>query len=149
MPIDALFCVCIDPWVEPKGGQARFAKQILHAFGDRLAVAGVTKQKFPLRRWIDRPFEGKTIKFFNMGNINQEDSKKPLIPLRLVVYYYAKISMPIIHTKCVKNIFIESPEILFAAAKYKWDSVCYCFSGVNNPVANSRYMWARFFARIF
>ena len=71
MSIDALFCVCIDPWGEPKGGQARFAKQMLHAFGDRLAVAGVTNENLPLRRWFDRPFEGKVIKFFNMGRIPQ------------------------------------------------------------------------------
>jgi len=149
MSIDALFCVCIDPWEEPKGGQAKFAKQMLHAFGDRLAVAGVTNQNLPLRRWFDRPFEGKVIKFFNMGKIQQKDSIKPIIPLRLVVYYYAKISMPIIHSTCVKNIFIESPEVLFAAANYKWNSVCYSFAGVSNPVANSRYKWARLFGAFF
>ena len=149
MSIDALFCVGIDPWGEPKGGQARFAKQILHAFGDRLAVAGVTNQNLPLRRWFDRPFEGKVIKFFNMGKIQQKDSIKPIIPLRLVVYYYAKISMPMIHSTCVKNIFIESPEVLFAAANYKWNSVCYSFAGVSNPVANSRYKWARLFGAFF
>ncbi|MBU0995218.1 MAG: glycosyltransferase family 4 protein [Proteobacteria bacterium] len=149
MSIDAIFCVCMDPWEEPKNGQARFARQMLHAFSGRIAVAGVTNEKLPLRRWIDRPFEGKIIKFFNMGKLHQEDSIKPIIPLRVVVYYYAKISMPIIHSTCVKNIFIESPEVLFAAANYKWNSVCYRFAGVSNPVANSRYKWARLFGAFF
>jgi len=149
MSIDARFCVCIDPWGEPKGGQARFAKQMLHAFGDRLAVAGVTNENLPLRRWFGRPFEGKVIKFFNMGRIPQKNASKPIIPLRLIVYYYAKISMSIIHSTGVKNLFIESPEVLFAAANYKWNSVCYRFAGVSNPVANSRYKWARLFGAFF
>jgi glycosyltransferase involved in cell wall biosynthesis len=148
MAIDALFCVCKDPWAEPRGGQARFAKQMLHAFGDRLAVAGVTNENLPLRRWFDRPFEGKKVKFFNMGRIPQ-NTKKPIIPGRLAVYYYAKMSMPIINSIEVKNLFIESPEVLFAAANYKWDSVCYRFAGVNNPVSNSRYKWARLFGEFF
>ena len=149
MSIDALFCVCNDPWGEPRGGQTRFAKQMLHAFGDRLAVAGVTKENLPLRKWFDRPFEGKKIKFFNMGRMPHKNAMKPIIPLRLIVYYYAKVSMPAIHSTGVKNIFIESPEVLFAAANYKWNSVCYRFAGVNNPVVNSRYKWARLFGAFF
>jgi len=149
MSVDAIFCVCVDPWGEPRGGQARFAKQMLHAFGDRLAVASVTNENLPLRRWFDRPFEGKVIKFFNMGRIQQKNASKPIIPLRLIIYYYAKISMPLIHSTGVKNLFIESPEVLFAAANYKWNSVCYRFAGVSNPVANSRYKWARLFGTSF
>jgi len=149
MSVDAIFCVCVDPWEEPRGGQARFAKQMLRAFGDRLAVASVTNENLPLRRWFDRPFEGKVIKFFNMGRIQQKNASKPIIPLRLIIYYYAKISMPLIHSTGVKNLFIESPEVLFAAANYKWNSVCYRFAGVSNPVANSRYKWARLFGASF
>ena len=62
MSIDALFCVGKDPWAEPQGGQGNFAKQMLHAFRDRLAVASTTAENMPLRRWCDRPFEGKDIK---------------------------------------------------------------------------------------
>jgi glycosyltransferase involved in cell wall biosynthesis len=122
---------------------------MLHAFGDRLAVAGVTKENLPLRRWIERTFEGTKIKFFNMGRISPKNEKAPIIPLRLLVYYYAKVSMPILNSTGVKNLFLESPESLFAAASYKWDSVCYRFAGVNNPVANSRYKWARLFGAFF
>ena len=149
MAIDALFCICNDPWGEARGGQTRFAQQILTAFGDRLAVAGVTNENLPLREWFDRPFEGNTIRFFNMGRILKKNAAKPIIPLRLRVYIFAKASMPLIRSIGVKNLFIESPEVLFAAADYKWDSVCYCFSGVNNPITNSRYKWARLFGAFF
>lgn len=148
MAIDALFCVCNDPWGEPRGGQARFAKQMLRAFGERLAVAGVTNENLPLRKWFDRPFEGKTVKFFNMGRI-QKKTIKPVIPLRLRAYNYARISMHRIHSTGIRNLFIESPEVLFSAAKFKWNSVCYRFAGVENPVANSRFKWARLFGAFF
>ena len=75
MSIDALLCVGNDPWGEPQGGQANFAKQMLHAFGDRLAVASTTSKNMPLRRWCDRPFEGKIIKFFNMGRILPKEGR--------------------------------------------------------------------------
>ena len=148
MSIDALLCVGRDPWGEPKGGQTNFAKQMLHAFGSHLAVASTTSENIPIRRWCQRPFEGRDIKFFNMGRIVQEDGQKPLIPARYTVYRYAKLSMPKIRNLGVKNLFIESPELLFAAVNYKWDSVCYRFAGVNNPVANSRYRWARWFGEL-
>jgi glycosyltransferase involved in cell wall biosynthesis len=48
-----------------------------------------------------------------------------------------------------KNLFIDTPEVLFAAAKFKWTSVCYRFAGVNNPVINSRYPWAKWFGNLF
>lgn len=149
MSIDALFCVCVDPWGEPQGGQSTFAKQMLRAFGDRLAVASISADSIPLRKWCDRQFEGKDIKFFNMGRIVQKEGQKPIIPVRYTVYKYAKLSMPQIRNLGVKNLFIESPELLFATANYKWQSVCYRFAGVSNPVANSRYRWARWFADLF
>jgi glycosyltransferase involved in cell wall biosynthesis len=149
MSVDALLCVCNDPWGEPRGGQVNFAKQILQAFEDRLAVASTTSEDIPLRRWCYRPFEGKNIKFFNMGRIIHKDGIKPLIPSRITVYRFAKISMPKIYGLGVKNLFIESPEILFAAANYKWESVCYRFAGVNNPVDHSRYRWAKWFGKLF
>lgn len=43
----------------------------------------------------------------------------------------------------------DSPELLFAARPYAWDSVCFRFAGVNNPVTNSRYPWARRFGGVY
>jgi glycosyltransferase involved in cell wall biosynthesis len=149
MSIDALFCVCVDPWGEPQGGQSTFAKHMLSAFGDRLAVASITAENLPLRRWFNRPYEGKNIKFFNMGRFVQKQGRKPIIPVRYTVYKYAKLSMPRIRNLGVRNLFIESPELLFATANYKWQSVCYRFAGMGNPVARSRYRWARLFGELF
>ncbi len=148
MTTENIFCVSYDPWGDSKGGQARFAAQMLKSLGDRIAVASVTNEELPLRKWIYRSFYGNKIRFFNMGFIKNKE-KKPLVPLRFLVYYYTYKSIPCIYSKGFKNIFLESPETLFAAANYKWESVCYRFAGVNNPIENSRYKWARNFGFIF
>ena len=144
-----LFCVSNDPWGEPRGGQANFAKQILYAFGDRIIVASTTTEDLPLRKWCDRQFEHYNIKFLNMGKIISKDSCKPIIPLRYRVYMFAKLSMPQIYDFGIKNIFIDTPEMLFAAVNYKWENVCYRFAGVNNPIEYSRYRWAKLFSKVF
>ena len=82
---------------------------------------------------------GKILNFLTWGELFISKGRKPIIPVRYTVYRYAKLSMPQIYALGVKNLFIESPELLFAAVNYKWESVCYRFAGVNNPVANSRY----------
>jgi glycosyltransferase involved in cell wall biosynthesis len=145
MSVNFLLCVGKDPWGEPRGGGTNFAKQMLHAFGDRLAVASSAGENLPLRKWCDRPFNGKNIKFFNMGRIVDRQGRKPIIPDRYTVYRNAKLSMVQIHALGVRNLFIQAPELLFATANFKWKSVCYRFAGVNNPIANSRYKWARWF----
>ncbi|MBR2005739.1 MAG: glycosyltransferase [Thermoguttaceae bacterium] len=43
-----------------------------------------------------------------------------------------------------KNVFCDSPEVLGALKKYQWDSFCYRFAGLNNPVEVSRYPYLRF-----
>jgi glycosyltransferase involved in cell wall biosynthesis len=49
----------------------------------------------------------------------------------------------------VRNLLLESPELLFAASSFQWDSVCYNFAGVTNPVTYSRYRMARIFGPLF
>jgi glycosyltransferase involved in cell wall biosynthesis len=144
MPIDAIFCVSSDPWGESRGGQTTFARQMLGAFEDRIAVASITAEKLPLRKWSDRSFNGKNIKFLNIGKVLKKQGSKPIIPMRYRVYRYAKRAMPSIRSLGVRNLFIESPEWLFASSNYFWENVCYRLAGVNNPFSNSRYIWAKY-----
>jgi glycosyltransferase involved in cell wall biosynthesis len=149
MSVNVLLCVGKDPWGEPQGGGTNFAKQMLYTFGDRLAVASSTEENLPLRKWCYRSFYGKNIKFFNMGIISDKKGRKAIIPRRYTVYRNAKLSMAQIYALGVRNLFIQAPELLFAAVNYKWDSVCYRFAGVNNPIRNSRYRWARWFGELY
>lgn len=139
-----------DPWGAPKGGQTTFAKHLLTAFCSRLAVSSYCDDEtVPIGKWIYRPYEGQPIMFLNRGAVTRVNDKKPIIPGRISAYFKARQFMTQIRQKDFSGLLIDSPEMLFAAAAYKWQSVCYSFAGVNNPIANSRYPWARIMGPFF
>lgn len=139
-----------DPWGAPTGGQTTFAKHLLTAFGPRLSVSShCDDETIPLGQWIQRSYAGEPIWFLNRGSVRKRKDKKPFVPARIRAYFKARQFMPQVREKVFTGLIIDSPEMLFAASSYKWPSVCYSFAGVNNPVANSRYPWARVLGRCF
>jgi len=133
-----------DPWGEPKGGQTTFAKHLLTAFGPKLAVSSHCNDlSIPKGYWIQRQFKDHSVWFLNRGPVYHGKDKKPLIPARISAYFRAMLYMRQIRKKEFSGLLLDSPEMLFAAFPYIWQSICYRFAGVNNPVANSRYPWAR------
>lgn len=133
-----------DPWGTPTGGQRTFAKHLLTAFGARLAASShCDDETLPVGKWIQRPYANTPVWFLNRGSIKGRKDKMPLVPARISAYFKARQFMPQIRQKAFSGLFVDTPEMLFAASPYKWPSVCYRFAGVNNPVANSRYPWAR------
>lgn len=139
-----------DPWGSPTGGQTTFAKHLLTAFGPRFAVSSNCEDEtVPIGEWIQRIYAREPVWFFNRGSLKRNNNKKPLVPARIQAYFNARQFLPEIRKKQFGGLFLDSPEMLFAAAPYKWESVCYRFAGVNNPVANSRYPWARAFGGWF
>jgi glycosyltransferase involved in cell wall biosynthesis len=139
-----------DPWDDPIGGQATFAKQLLIAFGSKMAVSSQCNDPtVPIGKWICRFFRGTPICFFNRGQVNTRRDKKPLIPLRVQAFFKAKFYLPKIREKEFDGVLIDSPELLFAAMSHQWNSICYSFAGLNNPVLNSRYRFLRIFGWLF
>ena len=139
-----------DPWGAPTGGQTTFAKHLLSAFGSKLSVSSYCNDEtIPVGKWVQRPYAGSLVWFFNRGGFKRRNDKKPLIPARIQAYFKARQFIPQIREKEFSGLLIDSPEMLFAASSYKWSSVCYCFAGVNNPVANSRYPWTRILGGYF
>ncbi len=147
--IRAILLTGLDPWGEPRGGQTTFAKHLLKAFGNRLAVTSRMEANIPVGKWLDRRFNGQNVRFFNRGNVLIKNSRKPFVPARITSYFNARRWMVGIRGIGCRNLIVDCPELLFAAAKYNWGSVCYSFAGVNSPVSNSRYPWARPLGRIF
>jgi len=139
----AILCVGVDPWMEPWGGQQTFAKHLLGAFGSRLAVVSTCIDGLPEGIWMDRLFEGVPIRYFNLGRFLPPNKRRPLIPARLSVYWMVKRHIRTVFNTGVRNLILDDPELLFPASTLPWDSVCYCFAGVNNPVSNSRYRFLR------
>lgn len=139
-----------DPWGTPSGGQTTFAKHLLTAFGPKIAVSSYcTDRSIPTGKWIQRPFNGKTIWYFSRGHHRKYNSIRPLIPLRVKAFFNAKRFLRDITKMQFAAAFIDSPEILFAVRMDSFERLCYRFAGVNNPVSNSRYIWFRFLGRIF
>ena len=132
----------------PVGGQLSFAKQMMKAFGNRLALVGVCTDDTPIGQWVKRIFDGVEYDFFPVGRWVPSRCK-PIIPARITGYLQIKRYKKEIMSLGVKSVFIQAPETLMAVHNWGWDSACYRFAGVSNPVSNSRYRWARPLAGIF
>lgn len=135
-----------DPWGSPRGGQTAFAKQALEAFGNRFAVVSPAEvDDLPVGRWTLGDWKGAPIWRFNIGSYAPRNkSRAPLIPRRIVFRALIKKYLSEICKIETKNVFCDSPEILGVLRKYQWESFCYRFAGLNNPVAFSRYARLRF-----
>lgn len=140
-----------DPWGAPRGGQTAFAKQALEAFGNRFAVVSPAEvDDVPVGRWTLGDWRGTPIWRFNVGSYAPKNkSRAPLIPRRVVFRALIKKFLPEIYKIDAKNVFCDSPELLGVLKKYRWDSFCYRFAGLNNPVEFSRYERYRFLGAWF
>ncbi len=139
----ALLCVSVDPWRPPQGGQTTFARHLLMAFRSELAVVSTSSADLPGGQWVARDFQGSPVPFFSLGELERRNSRKPLVPARISVYRMAARHMARVHASGVPNIFLDDPELLLAAANYRWASACYNVAGVFNPAELSRYPFSR------
>ncbi|MBQ2556565.1 MAG: glycosyltransferase [Thermoguttaceae bacterium] len=140
-----------DPWGSPRGGQTSFARQALNAFRGTFAVVSPCETgSIPIGRWIVDDWRGERIWRFNLGSYAPTNkSKLPIIPRRVVFRGLIKKYLPAIRTIKTRNLFCDSPEILDVLCQYSWESTCYRFAGLNNPIAFSRYRHLRFLADWF
>lgn len=140
-----------DPFLPPRGGQTAFAIQALNAFESHWALVSPDERGVsPVGKWFLDEWKGKKLWRFNIGAYAPHNkSKRPIIPRRIVFRHRVKRYLPEIYGIGCKNIFCDSPEILGVLKKYKWDSFCYRFAGLNNPVAVSRYPFLRITSQWF
>ena len=129
------------------GGQASFAKNLIKAYGNRLALVGVCTDSMPVGRWIKRTIGTEKFDFFGVGRTTPLHTACPFIPLRIRHYLALKKYMNEIRDFGIRNVFVQAAEAMFVIAKYNWDSVCYRFPGVKNEIEFSRYKWARLFKK--
>lgn len=148
---DAIYICPGDPYSAPRGGQTAFAIQALNAFGSRFAlVAPDERNEKPVGRWFLDEWKGVRIWRFNVGSYAPKNkSRRPFIPRRIVFRGLIRKYLPAIRQISTSNLFCDSPEVLGLLKKYEWDSFCYRFAGLNNPVGVSRYVFLRFLAGWF
>ena len=126
----------------PAGGQLAVARQLMAAFGPRLALVGISTDGTPVGRWVEKELDGRRFHFFATGR-REVGAGRPPVPARLSRYLGLRRHREAILSLGARAAFTQAPEDLLAVAGWGLDRLCYCFPGVENPLAASRYPWAR------
>jgi glycosyltransferase involved in cell wall biosynthesis len=125
-----------------------FARLMMHAFENRLALVGITTDNTHTGKWIEKEIDGVSYLFFSIGR-RKGSARRPVIPERL------SMSMDLMRYKKeilslgIKDAFSQAPEILMVISRWRLDSICYRFPGVENPLAMPRYSWGKVFVNFF
>jgi len=132
----------------PIGGQLSFAKQLMQAFGNEIALVGYSHKNEPTGEWYKKTFDGIEYDYFGIRYIPSTDSK-PWLPLRIqnLLWFYIHIRKILAYENSFW--FIQAPEILIPATRFKKSGIAYMFPGVTNPLDIPRYKWGKVFASSF
>ena len=126
----------------PAGGQLAVARQLMAAFGPRLGLVGISTDGTPVGRWVEKELDGQRFRFFATGH-REVGAGRPPIPARISRYLGLLRHRKAILSLGPRAALTQAPEDLLAVAGWGLDQLCYCFPGVENPLAASRYPWAR------
>jgi len=133
----------------PIGGYLSLDKNFMESFGTELALAGITTSKNdPIGRWFKKEINGIIYDFFAMARYDKSKTRH-LIPDRLIGFLLFKFFRKRILSKGIRNIFLQRQELLISVAGSNELNICYCFSGLENPISISKYRYAGFAANWF
>lgn len=132
----------------PVGGQLTFAKQMIHAFGDQLALVGITTEEFPIGSWQRKVIHGREFRFFALFKTAQI-SRKPLVPRRFRVLFALIRYKKQIKEMQAEIVMTRAPEVIFPASNWGYSKLCYYFAGTGNPLELSQRWYGRLFAKFF
>ena len=129
----------------PVGGTLSFARQLISQFKNEVALVGlITEASEPVGKWFIKEINGTSFHYFGISRY-KKSGKKPLIPIRLQTFGSLLYHLPEIRKIGLRNVFTRSPQFLFALRMFDWNSICFCFAGIANSVAHSRYKPLRAF----
>ncbi len=135
----------------PTGGILAYYRTMLSPCANDLILVGVsTDDLTPVGEWSKRTIDGILYDFYTLTR-EKPNSKKPLIPYRFKASYLIKSNLK----KVLKTapqfdyIFTQSHEVLYHIPKEWMSKTCFVSPGVSNPLAISRYPWARMLALIY
>ena len=132
----------------PIGGQLTFAQQMMKAFGNRMALVGISTDDIPIGKWIEKEIDGIKYDFFAYAH-RKPSSKKPLIPARITSYMNLKPYRKEIIGKGIPYVFVRAPESLASIIDWGFREICYYFPGVENTLSISKYSLAKPLAGLF
>ena len=131
------------------GGHLTFAKNLLFAFGNQLALIGITTdENDPVGKWTVKNINGTNYDFFALARYSVSKTKY-IIPDRIMCYLLLRVYRSRILEKKFNNVFVQRPEILPAIKKYEYKNICYRFPGVENPLKISKYWYGEYFVKLF
>lgn len=132
----------------PIGGQLTFAKQMLNAFGNELALVGLVTEQFPIGSWQKRNINGIEYDFFALFHATKT-ANKPLIPRRLrVMIALLKYKKKIKEVEA-DLVVTRSPEVIIPISRWTFPKICYYFAGTGNPLEISRRSYGRIMAKFY
>jgi len=133
----------------PIGGYLSFAKNLMISFGNQLSLVGITTDiNDPIGKWFKKSIDSIDYDFFAFAYYSKLKTKH-IIPDRLVTYLLLKYYRNQILTIDINNVFIQRQEVLEATKNYSFNNICYCFAGLENPLAISKYWYAHHLAKYF
>lgn len=133
----------------PFGGPLTFARNMMQCLGNRIGLVGTTNDRNdPLGEWFEKELDG-TIYMFFACRLSQPTENKPIVPNKISDLLALKKYMKQIRSLGVLRIFVQTPDAMMAVASYSWDSICFRFTGVFNPVQFSKYTWAKPLAGLY
>ncbi len=132
----------------PAGGQLTLVRQLMKACRNNIALVGITTDNTCIGKWGKKEIDGFKYDYFSFAH-KEIINNKPLVPARFTGYIAVKRFKHQILSKSITNAFIQAPEILMAVYDWGWNSTCFRFPGIENPLTISRYPWAKFLAGAF
>lgn len=134
----------------PTGGIMSFYRSLLPAFGNDLVLAGImTETGMPVGKWGHRNIFGIDYEYYTMANV-VPSSKKPLVPERITNSFRVRRHIRrIVKRNDFDVILTQTPEVVFSIPNRLLEKTCYVLPGVGNPLAISRYPWARPLAKMY
>lgn len=133
----------------PIGGYLSFAKNLMISFGNELSLVGITTDvNDPIGIWFKKKINSSEYNYFAFAYYSRHKTKH-FLPDRLVTYLLLKYYKKKILKININNVFIQRQEVLQATIKYSFSNICYCFAGLENPLAISKYWYAQYLAKYF
>ena len=131
----------------PTGGILNFYRNMLPAFGSDLLLAGITTDdRTPVGIWTQREINGMVFDYYSMAQVTPS-SARPLVPERITNCISIKKHIKRILARNDFDIILtHKPEVVYFIPDKYLGKTCYILPGVGNPLAISRYPWARRFA---
>lgn len=131
------------------GGHLSFAKNLIIAFGDDLALIGITTDiKDPVGQWFKKTIDGVTFDYFALKRYTTFKTKH-ILPDRLVCFLLLRYFKKRILEINIQNVFIQRHEILPAINKFNYGNICYRFPGLESPLSISKYWIGKYVSNQF